>query len=66
MRTVVETPTFRKQADKIWSEEEHLDFISYIAAHPDAGAVIPGTDGARKIRWSNDGSGKKGGVRVIY
>jgi hypothetical protein len=66
MKTVVETPTFKKQVDKIWSEEERLNFVSYISAHPAAGDVIPNAEGARKIRWTVQGSGKRGGVRVIY
>lgn len=66
MRTVIETPTFQKQAEKIWSEAERLEFIDWIAANPTAGDVIPGADGARKVRWSRAGSGKSGGARVIY
>lgn len=66
MRTVVETPTFQRQASKLWSEEERLEFIDWIASNPLAGDVIPGADGARKVRWSRAGSGKSGGVRVIY
>ena len=67
MRTVIETPTFQKQAEKIWSEDERMAFISWIAEHPTAGDVIPGADGARKVRWSSvAGTGKRGGVRVIY
>ncbi len=66
MKTVVETHTFRKQADKIWSEEERLDFIAWLAAHPDAGDLIPGGGGARKVRWTARGRGKRGGARVIY
>jgi len=66
MKTVVETPSFRKQADEIWSEDERFAFISWIAEHPDAGDVIPGADGARKVRWTRQGTGKRGGVRVIY
>lgn len=66
MRTVIETPTFVKQAAAIWSEEERLAFISWIAANPSAGDVIPGAEGARKIRWSVQSKGKRGGVRVIY
>ncbi|MFV5213626.1 DNA-binding protein [Azonexus caeni] len=66
MRTVVETPTFQRQAGKLWSEEERLEFIDWIASNPLAGDVIPGADGARKVRWSRAGSGKSGGVRVIY
>ena len=66
MRTVVETPTFQKQAEKLWSESERLAFIEWIAANPLAGDVIPGAEGARKVRWARTGSGKSGGVRVIY
>lgn len=66
MRTVIETPTFQKQAEKIWSEDERLAFIVWIADHPLAGNVIPGADGARKVRWSIAGKGKRGSVRVVY
>ena len=66
MRTIVETPTFQKQAERIWSEDERLAFIDWIASNPLAGDVIPGAEGARKVRWSRAGSGKSGGARVIY
>jgi len=66
MRTVIETPTFQKQAQSIWSEDERLAFIDWISANPLAGDVIPGADGARKVRWTVAGKGKRGGVRVIY
>lgn len=66
VRTVIETPTFQKQAEKLWSEDERLAFIDWIAENPLAGDVIPGADGARKVRWSRAGSGKSGGARVIY
>lgn len=66
MRTVVETPTFSRQADAVWTARERDAFIDFIAENPDAGDVIPGADGARKVRWQRSGSGKRGGVRVIY
>lgn len=66
MFTVIETPTFQKQADKVWSKEERHAFIDWIAVNPQAGDVIPGADGARKVRWSAQGKGKRGGARVIY
>ena len=66
MRTVIETPTFQKQAAKLWAEDERLAFITWIAANPQAGDVIPGAEGARKVRWGRTGTGKSGGVRVIY
>jgi hypothetical protein len=66
MLTVVETPIFQKQAEKIWSESERMGFIDWISQNPLAGDVIPGADGARKVRWTVAGKGKRGGSRVIY
>ena len=66
MYTVVETPTFQKQVEKIWSESERMDFIDWIAENPLSGDVIPGAQGARRVRWSVAGRGKRSGARVIY
>ena len=66
MRTTIETPLFQRQAAKLWTDEQRLDFLAWLAANPDAGDVIPGADGARKVRWVLPGTGKRGGVRVIY
>lgn len=66
MFTVIETPTFQKQVADVWTETDRLEFISWIAANPEAGDVIPGADGARKVRWTVQGKGKRGGARVIY
>lgn len=63
---MIETPTFQKQADKLWALDERLAFIDWIAANPLAGDVIQGANGARKVRWSRGGSGKSSGARVIY
>ena len=40
MLTIIETPTFQKQAEKIWADDERLDFIAWIAQNPLAGDVI--------------------------
>ncbi len=66
MLTIVETPRFVRMADTYWNDADRLEFIDFIAASPDAGAVIPGSGGLRKIRWGHTGRGKRGGVRVIY
>lgn len=66
MYTVVETPLFQRLADDWWTEEERGSFVSFIAAHPEAGEVVAGSGGVRKVRWSRAGRGKRGGVRVIY
>jgi hypothetical protein len=49
-----------------WTEEERGEFATYIAESPDAGDVVPESGGIRKVRWGRAGSGKSGGVRVIY
>ena len=66
MLTVVETPTFVADAKDLWAEDERGAFCAWIATNPDAGEVIPGSGGCRKVRWARAGSGKRGGVRVIY
>ena len=66
MYSVIEHPTFQRQAAGIWNEDELHAFVDWIAANPLAGDVIPGADGARKVRWSVQGRGKRGGARVVY
>lgn len=66
MRTVIETPTFQKQANKLWLDDERFEFIAWIVSNPEAGDVIPGAQGPRKIRWSRPGTGKSGGSWIIY
>ena len=61
---VVETALFLRLAQRVWSEDEHEAFVDFIALNADAGDVIPGLGGIRKIRWSRDGLGKRGGTRV--
>jgi len=66
MYTIIETPTFQEDAHSIWSEEERGAFCAWLAANPEVGQVVPGSGGCRKVRWSMAGTGKRGGVRVIY
>lgn len=66
MQTVVETPTFSRQADKLFREEEKRELIDYLAMNPLAGDEIPGTGGVRKVRFAASGRGKRGGARIVY
>ena len=66
MQTVVETPTFTRQADKLFSETERRELIDHLAENPLAGDAIPGTRGVRKLRFAASGRGKRGGARVLY
>jgi len=63
---VVETSIFLRQVEKIWSDEERAALVDHVARNPEAGNIIPGTGGVRKMRWGRSGSGKRGGARVIY
>ena len=66
MLTIIESPLFTKLWPDYWSDENHAEFTAFLAANPEAGEVIPGSGGCRKIRWVRHGAGKRGGVRVIY
>jgi len=66
MRTLVELPTFRKQAEAVWNEAEYEAFTFWLAQNPEVGEIVPGARGARKVRWKRAGSGKSSGARVIY
>ncbi|MBF6907478.1 transcriptional regulator, partial [Acinetobacter baumannii] len=66
MFTVIETPEFIVWSAKVWSDDERAEFIGWIAENTEAGDVISGSGGLRKVRWSRAGMGKRGGVRVIY
>ena len=66
MFTVIEAPELIAWAAKVWGAAEHTEFIDWIAENPLAGDVIPGAGSLRKVRWTRQGMGKRGGARVIY
>ncbi len=66
MLTIAELPEFIRIADKLLTESERQDIIRYLAKRPKAGNLMEGTGGVRKLRWGRGGTGKSGGVRVIY
>jgi len=64
--TVAETQEFLSATRKLMDDAERAELVGYLAYHPAAGVVIPGTGGVRKLRWGLEGRGKRGGARVIY
>jgi len=66
MLTVIESPVFIEWSAKVGSADERSEFIDWISQNALAGDVIPGTGSLRKVRWTRQGVGKRGGSRVIY
>jgi hypothetical protein len=47
-------------------DDEYRELQQQLMLHPEAGELVPGSGGVRKLRWSRSGMGKRGGLRVIY
>jgi hypothetical protein len=63
---IIETPIFTKHVNDLLNDDEYRILQFDLINRPDAGPVIPGTGGLRKLRWACKGHGKRGGVRLIY
>ena len=66
MFTIVESSLFSRLVLDYLSEEEYESLKLFLALNPESGDVISGSGGLRKLRWIRTGTGKRGGVRVIY
>ena|SRR5665213_1148317 len=66
MQTVVETPSYLADAQRLFSLEERMAVVDRLAADPTCGVIIPGSGGVRKVRFGFGARGKSGGARIIY
>lgn len=62
----IETSAFTKRVMGYLTADEYLGLQMFLLERPDAGQVVQGTGGVRKLRWAMTGRGKSGGLRVIY
>jgi len=62
----IETSIFTKEIAKLLPDERYRQLQSILMLRPQAGSLIRGSGGLRKIRWNLPGSGKRGALRVIY
>lgn len=62
----VETTVFSRQVRDLLAEEDHRALQLALLFRPEQGSLIKGSGGLRKVRWAPKGTGKRGGVRVIY
>ncbi len=63
---IIETSIFTRQVQALLDDDDYRRLQTILVIRPDAGDLIPGGGGLRKIRWGTQGRGKRGGLRVIY
>jgi hypothetical protein len=62
----IESALFTKYLKSYLNDDEYQKLQSYLIDQPEVGDLIQGAGGLRKLRWSIDNKGKRGGIRVIY
>jgi mRNA-degrading endonuclease RelE of RelBE toxin-antitoxin system len=66
MFSFIETRLFTKLVLDYLADDDYAALQEALMVDPDAGLVIPGSGGVRKLRWAAPGRGKRGGYRIIY
>ena len=66
MFTFIESPVFERLRAEYLDDDEYSELQQFMMRNPEAGNVVPGSGGVRKLRWKRSGAGKRGGIRVIY
>jgi len=62
----IESSTFERICPVYLNDDEYAELQQLMIQSPEAGKPIPGSGGARKLRWKRPGMGKRGGLRIIY
>ncbi len=63
---IVQVSVFEEQARRLFTDDVLHGLMIHLALHPEAGDVIKGTNGVRKLNWSLEEAGKSSGARVVY
>lgn len=66
MPVIKTTEIWRKRAARLLTEAEREALARFLDANPEAGDLVAGTGGVRKLRWGMAGRGKRGGARVLH
>jgi hypothetical protein len=64
--TFIESAVFERVRAVYLDDDEYAELQQFMMQNPEAGRVVPGSGGVRKLRWKRKGMGKRGGLRVIY
>ena len=62
----IDTSIFTRQAQVLLTDSELRELQQALAIRPGIGSLLVAGGGLRKVRWTRQGKGKSGGVRVIY
>jgi hypothetical protein len=66
MFTFIESSIFERILPVYLDDDEYSEFQQFLMQNPEAGELVPGSGGVRKVRWARPGIGKRGGIRIIY
>ncbi len=66
MFTFIESAVFERVRAVYLDDDDYAELQQFMMQNPEAGRVVPGSGGVRKLRWKRKGMGKRGGLRVIY
>ncbi len=61
-----ETTIFTRQINELIDDDEYKELQNFLLKKPDAGSIIEGSGGIRKLKWKLNKQGKRGGFRLIY
>jgi hypothetical protein len=64
--TFIESAVFERVCSLYLDDDEYAELQQFMMERPEAGNLVPGSGGVRKLRWKRKGMGKRGGLRVIY
>jgi hypothetical protein len=62
----IESAAFDRALAYYLDDDEYSELQGFMMQNPEAGAIVRGSGGVRKLRWRRGGAGKRGGLRVIY
>jgi hypothetical protein len=66
MFTFIESSVFERILPVYLDDDEYSELQQFLMQNQEAGELVPGSGGVRKVRWARPGMGKRGGLRIIY
>ena len=66
MFVFIESAAFDRVRAHYLDDDEYGELQQFMMQNPEAGAMVRGSGGVRKLRWRREGAGKRGGLRVVY